>query len=362
MLSQERLVELYRELKERKVLSIYVDGEGRDPAERKAWRTRLDQQMAEVRRGPAGEEGSQEGEEAAAAARLLLHELSGYNSFLPSRGWVGFATADRVWHAESVPVPMPDLVRWERGIRVAPYVRALKQGRVVVTALVDSRKARIFTYRDGVMEEPVDLQADQDLGDLSDTNVSKRATVWSGVGGETATDHARRVMEVNTERMVKLAVNRLVELVGPRGFIVVGGAAEAESSLLNHLPRSLQERTLEVSSLRLDMSLAEVKKAAEAAATALSRRDQEKLAEEVVDLTRSGGRGSLGERDTEKHLRERRVDTLVLSRGFIREKGERADHLVGATFEQGGEVEEISGDGAALLDAQGGGVGARLRW
>ena len=42
MLTHDRLLELYRALADRPVLSIYVDGNQHDPAERKKWRIELE--------------------------------------------------------------------------------------------------------------------------------------------------------------------------------------------------------------------------------------------------------------------------------------------------------------------------------
>jgi hypothetical protein len=362
MLTQDRLVELYRDLKDRKVLTIYVDGEGHDPANRRAWRTRVEHQLSEVRRSLGSEGEGGDASDVESAARHLLGALDQYQAFLPDRGWVGFATPDRSWHAETVPVPMPDLVAWEQGIRAAPYVRALKQARPVVVVLADRRRGRIFTYRDGQLAETDDVLADRDLGDLSDTNLSKRGTVYSGSRGKTAEDEAQRLVEVNAERLVKLAVERVADRAGRDGLVVVGGVPETAGQVLKHLLNGLRERVAEVQGLHVEMSDAEVKRKAEEAATELTRALQEGVAEGIVNLARSGGRGVLGDHHTAKALLERRVETLVLTRNFIRANPDRADHLLGTAFEQGAEVEELSGPGADTLDREGDGVGARLRW
>jgi peptide subunit release factor 1 (eRF1) len=100
----------------------------------------------------------------------------------------------------------------------------------------------------------------------------------------------------------------------------------------------------------------------EAAASKLNQSLQEQELAEVVDLARSGGKGALGADPVLKALKESRVDTLFLSRGFIRANPEYADHLVGAAFEQHAEVEELSYEGAERLDTEGEGVAARLRY
>ena len=103
--------------------------------------------------------------------------------FLPHRGWVAFATADRLWYAQGLPAAMPDLVRWEPGIRVAPYVRALKQERPVMVALVDSRKARLFEHVDGEMRELDGLRADTFVGTSPTWGCARARRAASGQRG-----------------------------------------------------------------------------------------------------------------------------------------------------------------------------------
>jgi len=358
MLTHDELVEVYRTLRSSPVLSIYLDGRDNDFSERKAWRRRLDH-LVEEARAPLSGDALRDFE---AALGKIQDSLSGFDNFLPDRGWVGFATPESLVHGSAVRVPMPDLVRWEPGIRVAPYVRALKQERPVVGVLVDSRRARIFGYREGVIRELEDLHSDTFLGDLSDTNMSRRASSSSGVRGETATDAARTLLQVGSERLFKHLSERLVDVVGRTGQLVLGGPHEAVGHLRDHLPAGLRDRSTERAGLYLEMSEAEVRGALEASASALNQANQAKLLSEVVDLARSGGKGALGAAPVESALRENRVDTLLLSRGFIAANSDLADHLVGAAFEQGAEVEEVSGEAAPRLDSEGQGVAARLRY
>ncbi|TVP45982.1 MAG: hypothetical protein EA350_07980 [Gemmatimonadales bacterium] len=360
MLNHDELVDIYRGNRDRRVLSVYLDGKATDFAERNAWRRRLEQALVEARGAVNGEP-----EEASAfekAQKAVEGALAEYSNFLPDRGWVGFATADGMIHSGAVRVPMPDLIRWENGIRVAPYVRALKQERMVVTVLVDSRRARIFEYVGGELTEPENLNAETFLGDLTDINQSKRPTGHSGMRGQTGTDAAQKFLGVGSERMMKKLAERVVERVGTDGHLVVGGTPEAVAQARDHLPDGLATRTIEWSSLRVEMPEAEVREAVEAAASKLNQAHQERHLSEVIDLARSGGKGALGADPVLKALRESRVDTLFLTRGFIRANPEYADHMVGTAFEQHAEVEELSFEGAERLDTAGEGVAARLRY
>jgi len=361
MLTREKLNELYRELREETVLSIYLDGEGDDPADRKVWRRKLEHEVDAVRARMEGEP-AEERDRFEEALSRLMEGIDDFEAFVPGKGWVGFATPDQVWYTESVPVPMPTLVRWERGIRVAPYVRGLKQSRLVAAVLLDSRRARLFRYKDGELEEPEALRADTFLGDLTDMNISKRASTHSGTRGKTGTDAAQRFLEVGSERMLKEIVNKLSEIVGDNGLLVIGGTPEMVAKAAQSVPKRMSGRVAERPSMHVEMSAAEVRDALEEAATELSRKLQGELVGEVVDAALSNGRGCLGPEETERALRERRVDTLLLGRGFIEVRPDFADRCVGTAFEQHADVEEVSGDAEDVLAENGGGIGARLRY
>lgn len=361
MLTHDELVDLYRNLRQEKVLSVYLDGVVSDFAERTAWRRRLDRQVGEARKALNGPAPGEEGEFQRALGRIES-ALNEYEAFLPDRGWVGFATPDDLVYANPVRAPMPDLVRWEEGIRVAPYVRALKQDRLVMATLVDSRRARVFEYRDGELGEPENLSAETFLGDLTDINVSKRATSHSGVRGKTGTDAAQRFLEVGSERMLKKLMELVTERVGSSGILVLGGTPEAAAAARSHLPQQLQDRVAIRTSLPVEASEPEVRDHIEAAASELNQALQQRLLNEVVDQAKSGGKGALGPESVEQALKEARVDILLLSRNFIRGNPDYADHLVGAAFEQHADVEEISGEGADRLDVEGEGIAARLRY
>jgi len=361
MLNREALAELHRKWRQDKVLSVYLDGRAHDFSERKLWRKRLDHAVSDARRRLNGT-APEELDAFEAAVQKVEAALAGYDQFLPDRGWVGYATSEELVHGQPVRVPMPDLVRWEDGIRVAPYVRALKQDRAVIGALVDSRRARVFEYRDGVMEEVKDLFMDAMTEDLTSISVSKRATSHSGVRGKTGTDAFQRSSEVESERLVKRLCEVLTERSGSDGLVVVGGTPEAATATIHHLPAGVRHRAIERGSTSVEMSDSEVQAMLEGAASEVNQALQAELLTEVLDQARSGGKGALGPRDVELALQEARVDTLLLTRSFIRGNGDYADRLVGMAFENGTEVEELSQEGGQRLDGDGEGVAARLRY
>jgi hypothetical protein len=361
MMTHDKLVEFYRKLRDDKVLSIYLDAQASDPAQRNVWRRRLDQQVDRVEKR-LGEVAADEKAAFHDALALLRKELGRFDGFVTGKGWVGFATPAEVLYSESVPVPMPDLVAWEHGLRVAPYVRGLKQGRAVVIVLADRRHARVFEYRRGEVSELPGVLADKDVGDLSDMGVAKRGATHTGVRGQTGTDAAQRFLAAGSERMLKGLAENLVEHVNGHGLLILGGPQETVAAILQMIPPWMAERTLEYPSLHVDMTLAEVKDAAEECASVLTNQLQEGMVTQVLDMAHSGGRGCLGAEATERALLEGRVDTLLLSRTYIRENPDHADHCVGTAFNQGANVEELSGAAADKLNAEGAGIGARLRF
>lgn len=360
MMNRDEIARLYREVRNEPVLSVYLNGGAKDFSERRAWRTRMEHSVSEIRRSLA-EARPDEREALEGAFRQVQNAISGFD-FLPDRGWVGFASPDRLILGSSTRVPMPDLVRWETGARIAPYVRALKQDRLVVGILVDSRKGRVFEYRDGRMQECDDLLGDVFIGDLADVNVSRRATSFSGVRGETGVDAGQRALEVEAERLYKRLSEVAVARVGAKGILVVGGVPESIRAFLGHLPSGLRGRTVERPAGTLEMSTSEAIDLIEEAASELTRRLQDALLEEVIDSARSGGKGALGPEAVEVALQSGQVDTLLLSRSLIQQFPDLADRFVSAAFDIHAEIEELSVEGALRLDAEAKGVAARLRF
>ncbi|MEQ9401933.1 MAG: hypothetical protein RJQ04_22385 [Longimicrobiales bacterium] len=359
MLAQQELMELYRSLEDQPTLSVYVDGDQHDPAARSAWRTRLEGEVNRVRDALNG------GDEAAfeAAWGRVWKEFRDYEEgFLPGAGMAAFATADRLVHVARFPVAPPTLVRWEQGLRAAPYVRVLKQERPVVVSLTDRERARLFRYKDADLHELPSLVADTAMGDLGEASVTKRGGRSSGRRGETATDQAQRILEVSADRLLAHVAQRLEEEAGAEGFLVLGGTQETIAKVHGNLSRHMAERAVHRASLHLEMPLPEVRSAVRAAASELTETLQEKLVDQVFDQARSGGKGALGRDATIEALRERRVDTLLLSRDFVSEDPDLADRCVGTAFAQGAGVEEVGGAQGSRLTQEAEGVAARLRF
>jgi hypothetical protein len=357
MLAPDQLVALYRKTRRQTVLSIYLDADQHDFGDRDKWRIALKTAVAEQR------DLADDAAEFDRAYERLREPLdSSENGFLSGRGWVGFATADDVLHMESLPVPMPNLVRWEEGLRVAPYARALKQARPVIAVLLDSRKARIARYRMGTMTELDHQEADTYLGELTDVNVSKRPTNRTGIRGKTGTDAAHRILEVERDRLVSRVAEEVREAAGRQGFVVLGGAERSVDALRKELD-DLDEGRLRIEALfSFDLSEPDLRESVEAAASELSAREQRVRVERLLDAAHSKGDGCLGDPETARAIGEGRVDTLFVADSFRDRDPDRADHFEGAAFEQGADVVEVAREAAEVLEREGGGIGATLRY
>src|SRR5690606_34871808 len=141
------------------------------------------------------------------AAEHIERELAVYDGHLPSRGWGAFASPDGLLHAGPTPTPTPDLVRWELGAHVAPWIRALKLSRPVTAVVADRRHARILAYLEGELHEQVVIPAEE--VELDAEQLSTRAATHTGVRGATGTDVAQRVEERTVRRLVRDVVEAL---------------------------------------------------------------------------------------------------------------------------------------------------------
>lgn len=360
MLSYDEVVRLNQELGDVEVLSVYLHADVADPAERHVWRIRLDGMMKELEASLA-DAPAEERKAVHAAAEFLATELNEHDGVLPGRGWAGFASTERLLHAGGLPAPVRDLVRWEKGVHVAPYLRALKQSRPVTTVISDHRRARIYSYLHAELNETRQFDADLPVSDGSAAGSSSRAGARSGARGESRSDAARRSEHAATQRMLR-EVESVVSAAATDGHLVVlGGNSDTTSAILRGLPDRVRERTIELSGVTVDAPNAELRAAIESAASTLSLQLQQTLVEQVIDTTRSAGRASLGRERTERALEAGAVDTLLLTRSFVNAEPDLAEHLVDLTFDQGATVVEIGGDAATELDREGG-IGARLRY
>ncbi len=360
MLSESQLIALYRAHLDEPVLSVYLNAGQTDPASKSAWHVRFREAIREVLRDAESDE--QGAADFDAALSLISEALGEPVDFLEGKGWVGFATKDKLLYAEGLPVPMPDLTRWEAGIRVAPYLRALKQARPVAVAIADSRRVRVLRYEGGELIEVDDLRADADFGDLHDSKGSRRAETSTGVRGATGKDRAQALQDLETERLVEMAAKLVADVAGSEGTVVLGGVAAPVARLRKELPTQLQERTAIRTKLSFDLPTPGIRDEVEDAASRLSKARQVHLLDSMFDLALAGGAACIGRNATERSVRERRVRLIAISDTLQRAEPDAADHLVGRAFECGASAVEVPATAYPRLDEEADGVAALLHY
>ncbi|MFO7769451.1 MAG: hypothetical protein R6W82_10930 [bacterium] len=361
MLTYDALAGLDEDLEDRKVLSVYLRGGTESFGEQKAWKVELKNELARLEEEMEGA-GRVEREEFEAAARQLRVLLESMPGQPPQGGWVAFITSEETVHADAVPAPMPTRAIWGDGIHIAPYVRVLKQNRPLVAALLDRDRVRFFTYRQGELTEETALHSDTYLGDLTDSNESRRAAGHTGQRGSTGTDKAQRYLEVEHERMMRTATEKLKELAGRYGWILLGGIPAVIKEQSQALGEQYGPRVTEMPSLQIEDPDPKVEEAARESAHELRQLAQRRGISEAADEARSGGRGALGPGDVGKALERGQVEHLYLGRRFILEESEAADVAVRRALRQNSYLEEVSGQAEETLDEEASGIAARLRF
>lgn len=123
MLERRGLIDLERSLRDTLVLSVYLDAPSPNPAERDAWRTRLDQELERVRK-----QITERPERRAfdRATGLLRDELESGSDAIGAAGWMGVVAPDDIRFRTPLAVSPPLSVHWGRGMFVTPALRALE--------------------------------------------------------------------------------------------------------------------------------------------------------------------------------------------------------------------------------------------
>ena len=360
MLNHADLATVEGSLCETLVLSVYLDGTADDFAEQRAWRTRLDHSLKDLRIWLA-DSSHAEREMFERCVVYLEKELAPLARGVRSRGWVAFITGEGVWHAERLPVPMPTMAVWSTGPCVAPYIRALKQARPVVVVVADARKATLYRYEQGALGRVRTLRAHAVVGPAAHMGDAPRVGFHPGVRGTTGSDAAQRSLLEGTRRMLRKAADEALALAGVDGWILTGGIPHASADLVHLMAHSAPGRVSALDSLDIHATEAEISSAAELGASALRDASDLREIEDIIARGDADGVVALGPAATRAALDESRVRELYFTHSFIEEHSADAEDAVRKALGQGALVEEVSRKAAQRLEASGG-MAARLRY
>lgn len=333
MLTGIELKQLERSYRGVKVLSVYLDDAAHPRAQRPAWRRELDHIVAEVRDGLCD---ADPGERAAfdRCVRRMEESLDD-RCARHARGWTGFFPEEGVSHIEPLPVtlagPMPSLVAWDEGMRVAPYVCALTQNRPAIVALVNSTAAILHRYAFGRLEEV-----------------------------ETLRLHPAEERGAAAALLRELS-DRLVSLAGPQGWILLGGDPAQVDDLVALLPVSVEHRVHRLRGMRPDSTHLQILRAAERGCAEARAESELALVSDVLERHAAGGHGIAGFASTLEALQQRAVDRLYFTGTFLSVHPAGVELLVRTALEQDVPSEYVSESAAEKLNVAGG-VAASLRY
>jgi peptide subunit release factor 1 (eRF1) len=361
MLTMDDVVGLEKKLRNRKALSVYVNGSLSDPAERKTWRLALDAAVDKAREAQMNHF-PHDGGDFASAVALLNQSLPNDSGIHAAKGWVAFITSTEALLTASLPTSVPNLVAWDTGIHVAPVFRALKQLTPVFIVLADKRSSQILRYVEGNLEDVERIEAEGSIGPVYHMGDAPRGGFHAGVHGTTGADEADRVQRAAVERMAHDVEERLRRLADREGWILIGGPEEICGALERALPPRLKERATVDRSLHRRSTRPEVIDAARTAASQLRTSRAARMVEVLSDMAAAHGKAAVGVVPTLDALRANAVQTLLFTPRLMDTYPDLAESLVRLALQHGADVEHLNGMAAQKLDAEFDGVAARLRF
>jgi hypothetical protein len=359
MLSHAELMSLERGLRDKQVLSIYVNGEFADVAARSQWRTELRNALDAIDES-LRDATHAEREAFVAARKLALSELDQYKNGDDAPGWMGLFTGNETHHAAVIHAPVSTSATWSQGANVAPAVRALKESRPVLVVVTDSTNARIYRYVDHriQLEDTIDRVAKVDQPDHLNRPLPQGFN--SGLRGLPGADAAQKELRNATDLMLAEAATRISQLAGDDAWVLIGGIDVVASSLLGRLEKRL---TTKSAAAPFDVHDNESRLAALARENVSRLRSAEDLksVEEILSANAAGGTGAVGLRQIDEALLNGQVHALYVTTKFVSEHAEEAESAIRRAFDESALVEHVSGEAAERLDAAGG-IAARLRF
>lgn len=362
MLSYSQLATLERDTRDALVLNAYIDATELDSVARRAWRKTLADSITAIRKSLAGASHAERKAFDEAAARLEAQAAQLSDDLDGAPGWVGFITADDIRYGSPTAAPPAPSLVWRRGIATAPYLRVIRDDASVILTLADTRVADIYRWTAGEPERVDRIQAHAHVGRAAHMGDTPVAGFHTGTRGTTLTDAAQRAVDVGRERMVRDVAEQIETLARPAGWIVVAGLREVAMDVMKHLGKAASKRALYLGGLSADASIPEIARAAAEGRDTLRASHERDRVNDLIDRAAGRNRGVLGLQPTLDALVAGAARDVSVTASVFTTRPDDAEALALAVLTHGARLHEVSGDAAARLDAECGGVAASLRF
>ncbi|MCA2996866.1 MAG: hypothetical protein ACK5HM_10380 [Gemmatimonas sp.] len=361
MPSLSALSSLERALRSTLVLSVYCRSDAEDPAARTVWRAELLHRLSALAR-----EHHADGHANREALRTAVAHVSAAVDAIPAAtlmpGWVAFATAEGVHFAEPLLVSVAPGAWWGVGPRLAPLVVALPRRHPSVVAVVDARAVRLYAVEPGGVQAVETIQAEQRPGAGRHMGAPPQPGFHPGTRGDVGADTAETAKHASGLRMIARAVQRLEELAGPDGWILIGGTHDAASGLAKRLSPEAQLRMHLLRGLDVHATPAVIHAHAGRVLTELELAADQLMVAELLEQDAAGGLGTTGAPRSLSALGVGAVDQLTVTESFIIEHPELAEEAVRLALTTHARIGCVRGEAAVELHRAAGGIAVRLRY
>jgi peptide subunit release factor 1 (eRF1) len=231
-----------------------------------------------------------------------------------TRGLAIFAcAADDLWEVIELPVPVRSQLVINHAPAVGQLESVLQEHEPIGVLLADKQRARLFVFEMGELVERSEL-LDELPRDYDLRGDSDRGTPESHV-------------EELTSQHLRNAARAAFDLWQARGFqhLAIGAPDAIASELESDLHPYLKERLCGRLHLGTGASHTEILQAAETLEGEVERQREAALVERLREAAATGRRGVAGLAGTLAALNDRRVERLVVSKGYAEEGWRSAD-------------------------------------
>ncbi len=275
--------------------------------------------------------------------------------YQPQNKGLGLIVGESFERSFDIPFAIENQVSFGKP-NVMPLLWALDEYEPYLIALVDQNEARFFLSYLGQIGFQDSLSIDLNVGEGPQFTAMPS---YHSVARGSQKEEVKNRQEEHITRMFRDVVEPLQMLLDkhPTRRIILGGNDEAAHHVRSLMPEKMMQAVVAVLPIPLHEVTQEMIERIQPSALEYERQEEIKLVQEVIDLAKAGGRGTLGWEGVRQALQMQRVELLILPWPVVDEA--QAADLTLKTFASSGKIELVHGEAAQLLGGEGG-LAARL--